>query len=55
MSVPPGLGAGPGLTSPAVQATLVHDHIWSLRETEFDDWGHSFNRFECACGSVSYT
>lgn len=33
-----------------------HDHLWALRDTEYDDAGFSLNRFECAdCGAVNYT
>lgn len=33
----------------------VHDHLWSLRDTEFDDSGLTLSRFECDCGAVTYT
>jgi hypothetical protein len=33
----------------------VHEHIWTLRETEYDEHGLTINRFECGCGDVSYT
>lgn len=33
----------------------VHEHNWTLRETEYDEHGLTINRFECDCGDVSYT
>jgi hypothetical protein len=33
----------------------VHEHIWVLRETEYDENGLTVDRFECDCGDVSYT
>lgn len=33
----------------------VHEHIWVLRDTEYDDIDFTVNRFECDCGEVSYT
>ncbi len=32
-----------------------HDHVWALRDTEFDDSGMVLRRFECDCGGVNYT
>lgn len=33
----------------------AHDHLWALRDTEFDDSGIVLRRFECTCGAVTYT
>jgi hypothetical protein len=33
----------------------VHEHTWTLRETEYDENGLTTDRFECECGDVSYT
>jgi len=38
----------------ALVAAPVHDHVWELREIEYDECGVTLNRFECACGQVSY-
>jgi hypothetical protein len=38
---------------PALEA-VPHDHLWALRDTEYDDSGLSLSRFECDCGSVRY-
>lgn len=33
-----------------------HDHLWALRDTEYDDTGLTLRRFECTdCGAVNYT
>ena len=33
---------------------MAHDHVWQLRETEYDERGVIVNRFECVCGQVAY-
>ncbi|MCW2856153.1 MAG: hypothetical protein JWR52_1768 [Marmoricola sp.] len=59
----PGTGRGraTGLMSPRRLALVpeslepTHDHLWALRDTEFNDSGLVLCRFECDCGAVKYT
>lgn len=39
----------------ALLSEPTHDHLWSLRDTEFDDSGLMLRRFECSCGAVNFT
>ena len=51
MSVVP--ASAPASAHPA-PVGCPHDHVWELRETEYDECGMTLNRFECDCGQVSY-
>ncbi|MCW2753193.1 MAG: hypothetical protein JWQ32_604 [Marmoricola sp.] len=59
----PGTGQGEatGLMSPGRLALVAepleptHDHVWALRDTEFNDSGLALFRFECDCGAVRFT
>lgn len=51
---PPAVVAESHLSRVSPLTALIHDHTWTLRETEYDDCGLTLNRFECGCGGVSY-
>jgi hypothetical protein len=41
--------------APVLHLVPTHEHIWALRETEYDN-GLSLNRFECdSCAAVRFT
>jgi hypothetical protein len=54
-------GAETGLGSPLQLALApessepTDEHLWALRDTEFNDSGRALRRFECDCGAVNYT